>query len=180
MSYLSVQKSANIAQIISLIKAKLTQNGDGRMRKKEREIYDPLATESIIERANVCRLAMCEKGVPYVVPLCFGYEVGALYFHSATEGRKLEILKDNPKVCFEMDVDWELVRSGNRCNMKYRSVIGNGHATLVEEPADKRHALDLIMRHYHQEPFAYPEATLKRTAIIKVEIEEMTGKAYGY
>ncbi len=150
------------------------------MRKKEREIYDPLATESIIERANVCRLAMCEKGVPYVVPLCFGYEVGALYFHSATEGRKLEILKDNPKVCFEMDVDWELVRSGNRCNMKYRSVIGNGHATLVEEPADKRHALDLIMRHYHQEPFAYPEATLKRTAIIKVEIEEMTGKAYGY
>jgi len=64
--------------------------------------------------------------------------------------------------------------------MRYRSVIGFGSAAFVEAPEDKRNSLDLIMRHYHQEPFAYPEATLKRTAIIKVEIEEMTGKAYGY
>jgi hypothetical protein len=114
------------------------------------------------------------------VPLCFGYEKGELYFHSATEGRKLEILKKNPRVSFEMDIDWELVRSGDHCNMRYRSVIGFGNASLVEAQEDKRNSLDLIMRHYLQEPFAYPEATLKRTVIIKVEIEEMTGKAYGY
>jgi nitroimidazol reductase NimA-like FMN-containing flavoprotein (pyridoxamine 5'-phosphate oxidase superfamily) len=101
-------------------------------------------------------------------------------FHSATVGRKLEILKKNPKVSFEMDIDWVLVRSGDRCNMRYRSVIGFGDASLIEASEDKRNALDLIMRHYHQEPFAYPQDTLKRTAIIKVEIEEMTGKAYGY
>ena len=123
---------------------------------------------------------MCEEGLPYVVPLCFGYGKGALYFHSATVGRKMEILNKNPKVGFEMDIDWELVRFGDRCNMRYRSVIGFGDASLVEDLEDKRNALDLIMRHYHQEPFAYPQATLKRTAIIKVEIEEMTGKAYGY
>jgi nitroimidazol reductase NimA-like FMN-containing flavoprotein (pyridoxamine 5'-phosphate oxidase superfamily) len=123
---------------------------------------------------------MCDEGLPYVVPLCFGYEKGALYFHSATVGRKLEILKKNPKVSFEMDIDWVLVRSGDRCNMRYRSVIGFGDASLIEASEDKRNALDLIMRHYHQEPFAYPQDTLKRTAIIKVEIEEMTGKAYGY
>jgi nitroimidazol reductase NimA-like FMN-containing flavoprotein (pyridoxamine 5'-phosphate oxidase superfamily) len=148
--------------------------------KKGREIRDPKVIESIISRANVCRLAMCDEGLPYVVPLCFGYEKGALYFHSATVGRKLEILKKNPKVSFEMDIDWELVRSGDRCNMRYRSVIGFGDASLIEASEDKRNALDLIMRHYHQEPFAYPQATLKRTAIIKVEIEEMMGKAYGY
>jgi uncharacterized protein len=79
-----------------------------------------------------------------------------------------------------MDIDWALVRSGGRCNMRYKSVIGFGDASLVEASEDKRNALDLIMRHYHQEPIAYPQATLKRTAIIKVEIEEMTGKAYGY
>lgn len=150
------------------------------MRKKEREIRDPKVIESIISRANVCRLAMCDEGLPYVVPLCFGYEKGALYFHSATVGRKLENIKKNPKVCFEMDIDWELVRSGDRCNMRYRSVIGFGDASLIEASEDKRNALDLIMRHYHQEPFAYLQATLKRTAIIKVEIEEMMGKAYGY
>ena len=114
-----------------------------------------------------------------MVPLCFGYERGALYFHSAREGRKLEILKKIPRVCFEMEIDWEVVRSGDHCNMRYRSVIGFGKATLLEDSEDKCNSLDLIMRHYHQEPFAYPEEPLKRTAIIKVEIEEMTGKAYG-
>jgi uncharacterized protein len=150
------------------------------MRKKEREICDPKVIESITTRANVCRLAMCDEGLPYIVPLCFGYEKGALYFHSATVGRKLEILKKNPKVSFEMDIDWVLVRSDDRCNMRYKSVIGFGYASLVEDLEDKRNALDLIMRHYHQEPFAYPQAALKRTAIIKVEIEEIMGKAYGY
>jgi len=56
------------------------------MRKKEREIRDPKVIESIVCRANVCRLAMCEEGLPDVVPLFFGYEKGALYFHSATVG----------------------------------------------------------------------------------------------
>lgn len=79
-----------------------------------------------------------------------------------------------------MDIDWEVVRSGDHCNMRYRSIIGFGNATFVEAPEDRRNSLDLIMRHYHQEPFTYPKATLERTVIIKVEIEEMTSKAYGY
>ncbi len=146
------------------------------MRRKEREISDPKILESIINSANVCRLAMCEGGIPYVVPLCFGYEKGALYFHSAAEGRKLEVLQKNPKISFEIDIDCELIRSGDRCSMKYRSIIGNGHASFIEAPEDKRNALDLIMRHYHQEPIDYPEPVLMSVAIIKVEIEEMTGK----
>jgi nitroimidazol reductase NimA-like FMN-containing flavoprotein (pyridoxamine 5'-phosphate oxidase superfamily) len=146
------------------------------MRRKEREISDPQVLESIINSANVCRLAMCEGGVPFVVPLCFGYEKGALYFHSAIEGRKLEILKKNPSVSFEIDVDWELVRYGDRCSLKYRSVIGSGNASLIEASEDKCKALDMIMRHYHQEPIAYPEPALQSVTIIKVEIEKMTGK----
>ncbi len=146
------------------------------MRRKEREITDPKVLESIINRANVCRLAMCEGDVPYIVPLCFGYERGALYFHSATEGRKLDILQKNPRVSFEMDVDSELVRTGDRCTMKYRSIIGSGNASLIEALEDKRNALDLIMMHYHQEPIVCPEPVLMNVAIIKVEIEEMTGK----
>jgi nitroimidazol reductase NimA-like FMN-containing flavoprotein (pyridoxamine 5'-phosphate oxidase superfamily) len=158
------------------IKAIPYENGGNWMRKRERDICDPKAIESIIEKATVCRLAMCDKGVPYLVPLCFGYENGALYFHSATEGTKLDILKRNSQICFEMDIDCELVRSGDRCSMRYRSVIGNGYASLVEDPADKCHALDLIMEHYRQELFAYPETALRRTVIIKVEIQKMTGK----
>jgi hypothetical protein len=147
------------------------------MRRKEREISDPIVLESIINEANVCRLALCEGGMPYMVPLCFGYEKGVLYFHSAVEGRKLEIIHKNPRVCFEIDIDWELVRSGDRCSLKYKSVIGFGNASFIEESKDKRNALDLIMRHYNQEPIDYPEPIVNSVAVIKVEIEEMTGKA---
>lgn len=148
------------------------------MRRQEREISDPKVLESIISKANICRLAMCEGGVPYVVPLCFGYEKGTLHFHSAMEGRKLEILKKNPKVCFEMDIESEIVKSEDRCTMKYRSVIGSGNASFIEALEDKRKALDLIMRHYNQESFPYPEPVLiNMLAVIKVKIVKMTGKA---
>jgi uncharacterized protein len=150
------------------------------MRRNDREVRDSDSLEYVIRGADVCRLAFCDGGVPYVVPFCFGYRKGVLFFHSAFEGRKQEILKRNPKVCFEMDIDHVLVRTADRCSMHYRSVIGFGKASFVEDMLEKREALDLIMDHYKQEPFEYPAATLQRTAIIRVEIEEMTGKANGY
>ena len=85
-------------------------------------------------------------------------------------------LKKNPKVSFEMDIDCELIKSCDRCSMKYRSVIGFGNASFIEALEDKRNALDELMKHYHQEPIAYPEHVLMNVAVIKVKIEEMTGK----
>jgi uncharacterized protein len=150
------------------------------MRRKDREISDLGEIESVIQRADICRLAFCDRGKPYVVPLCFGYRRGAVYFHSAREGRKLDMIRNNRQVCFEMDIDQELIRSIDRCSMRYRSVIGSGLASLVEEQYEKAGALDLIMRHYRQEPFIYSEETRESTVIIKVEIKELTGKACGY
>ena len=150
------------------------------MRRKDREISDLGEIESIIQRADICRLAFCDRGKPYVVPLCIGYRRGAIYFHSAREGRKLDMIRNNRLVCFEMDIDQELIRSIYRCSMRYRSVIGSGLARIVEERDVMAEALDLIMRHYRQEPFIYSEETLESTVIIKVEIEELTGKACGY
>ena len=150
------------------------------MRRKDREISDLGEMESIIQRADICRLAFCDRGKPYVVPLCFGYRRGAIYFHSAREGRKLDMIRNNRRVSFEMDIDQELIRSIDRCSMRYRSVIGHGLASIVEERDDMAVALDLIMRHYRQEPFIYCQETLESTVIIKVEIEELTGKACGY
>ena len=73
-----------------------------RMRRKDREIEDRAELESIIGAAMVCRLAMSEDDRPYIVPLCFGYKDGNLYFHSAEEGKKLEILRVNSSICFEI------------------------------------------------------------------------------
>ena len=74
------------------------------MRRKENEITDKAEIESIIKQSWVCRLAMSVDGEPYVVPLCFGYAEDVLYLHSAKEGKKIEMLKQNSAVCFEFDL----------------------------------------------------------------------------
>jgi nitroimidazol reductase NimA-like FMN-containing flavoprotein (pyridoxamine 5'-phosphate oxidase superfamily) len=145
-------------------------------------IEDRDTIESIIRRAPVCRIALSDEGQPYVVPVCFGYEHGTLYFHSAPSGRKLDILGKNNAVCFELDLDHETVRAEDACNwsIKYRSVVGFGRAFVVKEPEEKKKALDVIVAHYGGDPAAYPEPTLKKTAVVRVEIHSMTGKVSGY
>ncbi len=150
-----------------------------KMRRKEREITDRSEIEAIIRKSLVCRLAMSDGDQPYVVPLCFGYADNTLYFHSAGEGRKIDILKKNRRVCFEFDNDPMLVKKGrDGCDwgMKYESVIGSGRADIIEDAASKRKALDIIMNQYGDGSFQYADAKVKQTVVIKVEIEEMTGK----
>ena len=152
------------------------------MRRKDKEIHDRDEIEAIIRKSLACRLALSEDNRPYVVPLCFGYENNTLYFHSATEGRKVEILKKNSKVCFEFDIDHQLVQDEKACkwSMNYRSVIGFGEGSLVEDLEEKRKGLDAIMKHYSGSSFEYVEPTIESTLIIKVEIDSMTGKKSGF
>ena len=148
------------------------------MRRKEKEISDIDEIESIIRKSLVCRLGLADDGSPYIVPLCFGYKDNSLYFHSAKEGRKIEILKRNNDVCFEFDDNLEVQTGKAACawGMKYRSVIGYGTATLIEDPEEKRKALDVIMAQYADGAFEYSEKAFGKVLVIKVEIESMTGK----
>lgn len=152
------------------------------MRRKENEISDKTIMESIILRSSVCRLALSEEGRPYIVPLCFGYKDNILYFHSAREGKKLDILRKNKRVCFEFDIDHEIVEADNACGwtMKYQSVIGFGKGSIIDDLESKNKALDVIMQHYSRNSYEYPDSKVKKTVIIKVEIEHMTGKKSGY
>ena len=127
------------------------------MRRKEKEIIDKSEIESIIRKSMVCRLGLADNGRPYVVPLCFGYDNGALFFHSAKEGRKIEILKKNNQVCFEFDIAPEIKTGKTACawGMKYQSVIGFGKTLFVEDPDERRKALDVIMRQYADGDFGY-------------------------
>lgn len=152
------------------------------MRRKDWEINDIAVIEGIIRKGQVCRLALSENGLPYIVPLCFGYKNNNLFFHTAREGKKLDILRKNNNVCFEIDTDQELLKGKKACDcsMKYRSVIGFGKAELIEDIESKRKALDIIMQNYLEGSFEYPEESIQNTVIIRVEIESMTGKKSGY
>ena len=103
------------------------------MRRAEREIRDPGELEDVIRRAEVCRLGMVDGGEPYIVPMNFGYRDGHLYFHCAREGRKLDVLRANPRVCFELEAGVRTVRGETACKWStaYESVIGWGTATVL-------------------------------------------------
>lgn len=152
------------------------------MRRREKEITNIKTIEDIIRRSSVCRLGLSENGRPYIVPLCFGYKERILYFHSAREGKKLDILKKNNIVCFEFDIDLEILSADEACKwgVKYRSVIGFGKAIIIDDIEAKKKALDIIMSQYSEGSFEYPIEALKKTTVIKVEIDQMSGKMSGY
>ncbi|MFA4936465.1 MAG: pyridoxamine 5'-phosphate oxidase family protein [Candidatus Methanoperedens sp.] len=152
------------------------------MRRKDKEIKDKKEIESIISRSDVCRIALSENNSPYIVPVCFGYKDKCLYFHSAADGRKIDIIKKNNRVCFEFDIHEGLIKSKNPCDwdMKYYSVIGYGKAFFIEDFEEKIKALNIITEHYSGNSFEFQGNSIDNVTVIKVEIENITGKKSGY
>jgi len=148
------------------------------MRRSEKEITDESSIEAIINASLVCRLALSDGKQPYIVPLSFGYQDRTLYFHSAIEGKKIDIIKINNRICFEFDINTEILEAEKACKwgIKYQSVIGFGKAVLVENIEEKQKALNIIISHYSDRNFQFPDKAIKKTAIIKTKIESMTGK----
>ena len=154
-----------------------------QMRRKEKEIKNKKEIEGIIKKAIVCRLGLSFNDQPYIVPLNFGYEKNELHFHSAKAGKKMELIKKNKNVCFEIEADAELIKGEHACidwKMYYSSVIGYGKAFIVEDMEEKKKSLDIIMKHYTgKSKFDYTEKNIRGVGIIKVVIESMTGKKNG-
>jgi Predicted flavin-nucleotide-binding protein len=152
------------------------------MRRSDKEITSSQLIQKILEEAEVCRIALCDEGEPYIVPMNFGYVDKTLYLHSATEGRKIDIIGKNNNICFQTDIRKQIVTAENPCNwgMKYLSVIGWGKAQLIDDPLGKKEALDIIMSKYSEKSFEYSPEALDNILVIKVEIDEITGKKSGF
>lgn len=153
------------------------------MRRKEKEITELSEIEAIIKQSTVCRIAMSdENNTPYVIPMSFGYQDNAIYIHGALKGKKIDILQKNPTVCFEFDMNTQIIKSDNPCDwgIKYQSVIGFGKAKFLETPEDKKYGLNIIMKQYSDVPNPFPEKAVNATAVIKIKIDSMTGKQSGY
>jgi nitroimidazol reductase NimA-like FMN-containing flavoprotein (pyridoxamine 5'-phosphate oxidase superfamily) len=153
------------------------------MRRKEKEVSDREAVEAILQRAQVCRIAFSKDDIPYIAPMIFGYKDSTVYLHSAPEGKKIDMLRANPNVCFEVDVDQELVKAETACDwgMKYRSVIAFGKAHIIEDAADMKKALDIIMGHYSPGvTYDYPSSMLEHMAVIRIDLDSVSVKHSDY
>ena len=139
------------------------------MRRKKQEITDQNEIFEIIQKAEICRLGLAVDNTPYIVPVNYGYEDNCLYIHCAKEGRKIDMIRKNNTVCFEMDVDTVLFKTDDdsacKCGTTYRSIIGYGKASIVEDFDQKKKALDILMKHYSsKDSFHYTESPSKTSA----------------
>jgi len=153
------------------------------VRRSEKEIKDKETIDSILEKAQICRIGMFDGNSPYIVPMNFGYEEGILYFHCACEGRKLNIMKANSKVAFELELDTKLVEKEAICNwgMNYYSLMGEGEVQFLNNSIEKKKGLDIIIRKYAKDkPFSYPEESLRSIEVFKINVVSITGKKSGY
>ena len=149
------------------------------MNRAEKEITNPEEIQDIMRQAQICRMAMVAGDMPYVIPLNFVVAGDCLYFHSATKGKKIEILSKNKDVCFEMEINARIIAGETPCawGMKYASVIGYGRAFFVSDQAEKIKALNLLMDKYAGPGnYTYLENIVRKTMIVGVKIEKLTGK----
>jgi nitroimidazol reductase NimA-like FMN-containing flavoprotein (pyridoxamine 5'-phosphate oxidase superfamily) len=152
----------------------------GAMRRKEREITERSEIEEIMASAKIMHLALEDNGVPFLVPLHCAFEGRALYFHSARGGSKIEILKRNNLVCFEISDFSGVVENPLACDFEaaHRTVIGLGRAFFVEDDAEKIRALDLIVAKFTEKKFTYPQSRLDATLVVRIDIESVKGKKH--
>ena len=153
-----------------------TEHKSFHLRRKDKEVTDPKEIERIISEGRTCHLAMVDNGKPYVVPVTFGYDGRALYFHSALEGRKVETLKKNPHVCFNIVASAQSVEQPPDCTTKYRSVTGYGNATLLTDVEEKIAGIKVVMRHSLGHEVDFPVKGMARTLVFRIDIEELKGK----
>lgn len=153
------------------------------MRRKEREVTDRKQIEKVMELCSCCGIGFCDEGKIYIVPVNFGYEYGkdscTIFFHGAQEGRKFELIKEEPEVGFEMDTSYQLKTADVACGYSsyFQSIIGTGRVTVVEDNDEKIYGLNQIMKHVSgKSEWSYEESMLRTVGVFKLEVEEMSCK----
>lgn len=154
------------------------------MRRKDREITSQEELLQIWKQCMVCRIAMVDGDRPYVVPMNFGatLEGGAitLYLHGAKAGRKLDILRKNPRVCVEVDCGHGLIEAEKACGYGYNfaGVLGEGKAEILKDPSEKIHGLSVLMEQQTGKKFSFTAAEADTVCVLRIRFDQVTGKRH--
>ena len=154
------------------------------MRRNDKEITEINDKLAIIAKSKICRIGLSANNFPYIVPLNYGYQysngVLTLFFHSAKEGKKIEIMRNNDNVCFEIDCNTQLVEGIKACNYSYafESIIGFGKIIFLETKDEKIQGLNFIMNHQtdKDKKYDFTEDEMKNICVYKITVNEFTGK----
>ena len=152
------------------------------MTKRERQITDPEQIRQILDKSKYLHLGLSVHDEPYVVPMNYGYilEDGklVLYLHSAVKGKKLDMIRENPKVFFEMECDTAPFEGRVACQYGYvySSIMGRGTARIVEDVEEKKQAMAILMKTQTGKDFSFEDRLVSIVAVIRVDVAEYTAK----
>lgn len=155
------------------------------MRRQDRRITDPAMICAVLDKCRTLHLGLVEDGRVYIVPLNYGWteENGRyiLYAHSAAEGRKIDLIRGGADVGFEMEAGVEYFDADTACGWgnRYESIIGEGRATLLETPEEKRQALAAIMAHYSaRRDYTFEDAMVDLVQVIQIDVTALSCKIH--
>lgn len=152
------------------------------MTRREREVTDIGEIIKILDNAKVLHLGMVDGDEPYVVPMNYGYtlENGKLtiWLHGAKRGRKLDVMRANPKVFFEMEYGITPFEGEIACKygITYSSLMGRGVAEIVEDIEEKKSALSFLMKTQTGKDFEFEDKMAAVVSIIRIDVSEYTAK----
>jgi len=155
------------------------------MRRHDKEITDIDEKINVINKCKVCRIGLSENDMPYIVPLNYGYSfednILTLFFHSAAEGKKLDIIRNNNNACFEIDCDTALIEAEKACNYGYafKSIVGFGKIIIITgNTREKIDGLNRIMNHQtgSKTVYDFTDDEVKNVCVYKMVVEEFAGK----
>lgn len=155
------------------------------MRRQDRKITEPAVIATVLDKCRTLHLGLVEDGRAYIVPLNYGWteENGryTLYAHSAAEGRKIDLIRGGADVGFEMETGVEYFDAETACGWgnRYESIIGEGRATLLETPEEKRQALAAIMAHYSaRKDYTFEDAVVNLVQVIQIDVTALSCKIH--
>ncbi len=152
------------------------------MTRREQQVTDINEIIEILEKSKVVHVGMIDGDEPYVVPMNYGYALEngklILYLHGAKRGRKIDVLKANPKVFFEMCCDITPFEGEVACKygITYASIMGRGLATIIEDVEEKKSALSILMKTQTGKDFSFEDKLTTVVSIIKIDTLEFTAK----
>lgn len=150
------------------------------MRRADKQIKDPEVISEVVRNSMICRIGLAKDNRPYIVPVSFGYDGQAIYFHSAVHaGKKIEYIQENPQVCFECEREVKLVQHSEKpCHwsFSFQSVIGYGAITELLTAEEKVAGLHQIMAHYSDREWDFSALSTDNVRVWKIVIEHICGK----
>ena len=152
------------------------------MTRREKLITDENEIKSILDTAKIIHVAMSDNNIPYLVPMNYGYVMNegriSFYLHGAPKGKKLDILRENPRVFISLECDTELFEGDIACRygMSYRSLLGGGVAHFVDDPEEKKNALSALMKAQTGSDFEFSDRMAAVVCVIRIDLDEYTAK----